>query len=48
MDNYYSLKAVTLMFLLLPFLFSSFARKRNSLLSYYLKKLIYEAQNNLL
>ena len=45
MDNY-SLKAVTLLLLLLPFLLSSFARKKTH---YYclFKKPVYETQNNL-
>ena len=48
MDNC-SLKAVSLMFLLLPFLLSSCARRKRLLLLLliYSKKLIYETQNNL-
>ena len=45
--NNCSLKAVTLMILFLPFLLSSFARKKLIIITHLFKKLIYETQNNL-
>ena len=45
--NNCSLKTVTLMILLLPFLLSSFAWKKLIIITHLFKKLIYETQNNL-